>query len=249
FIASTIFSEENDLFHAYIAISPGMHYLDRQILNDAESMIQENASFHNFYYCTYGTVGHLEAYFDPQVNFLDSLFRAHPNETIHWGKKELPGKTHWSVVAISLAEGLVEMNRAYQVDQYLVEEFSRNEGLSLAEQIEAYYTQQSDRLGYTVPLQAPSLRYYGGEMQEVANNNRALELYDLSLSLDQNEVRTYFGKADALIQLERLSEAMIVYEEAIEVLELNESQLDPDRKNRYTASLQESITRLREQMD
>ena len=249
FIANTIFSDNNDMFNAYIAISPGMDYLNRQILNDAATMIKSNAVFNNFYYCTYGTVGSYEPYFEIQVQYLDSLFQAHPNETIHWDKKKIPGTTHWTVVAPSIVEGLIEMSRAYQVDQVLIEEFSKNEGLSLKEQIDTYYKKQEAKLKYVIPPNAPDLRYYGNEMQELKNYTRAIELYDLSLSYNKNELRTYYGKAGALSQLKKYTEAEKVYKEAIKILELNVTQLEKSDLDKKRERIQQLIADLPKSKD
>lgn len=241
FIANTVFSDSHDLFNAYIAISPGMHYLNRQILDDAQSMIKEKVEFNNFYYCTHGTVGSLESYFAPQVNYLDSLFKVHPNNTIHWKTKEITGNTHWSVVAPSIVEGLMEMNRAYQIDQLLIEKFARNKGISLKEQFETYYEQQEQMLNYTIPLKAPDLRYYGNEMMELGRHTQALELYNLSLEVDKNQIRTYFDKAGALIQLKDIVAAKKVYEIAEKILAINKAQLEKEQLDKYKESLQKKI--------
>lgn len=245
FIANTVFSDSHDLFNAYIAISPGMHYLNRQILNDAQSMIKGKAEFNNFYYCTYGTVGSLEPYFAPQVNYLDSLFKAYPNNTIHWNKKEMSGKTHWTVVAPSIVEGLMEMNRAYQIDQFLIEKFAQNDGLTMKEQIDKYYQVQEEKLNFSIPPNAPDLRYYANEMTEVGMYNRALELYDLSLEIDKNQIRTYYGKAGALIELENFVAAKKVYETAVKILDLNNAQLDKEQLDKERERLQQQINNLK----
>lgn len=245
FIANTVFSDNHDLFNAYIAISPGMHYLNRQILDEAQSMIQEKAKFNNFYYCTYGTVGSLEAYFDPQVNYLDSLFTAHPNNTMHWRKKEMTGKTHWGVVAPSIVDGLIEMNRAYQIDQFLIEEFAKKESMTLKEQIDNYSEQQARKLNYSIPPNAADFRYYANEMTEVGMYNRALELFDLSLSIDENQTRTHYGKAGALIALKDYVAANQVYETVAKILELNNAKLGEEQLVKEKDRLQRQIENLK----
>ena len=245
FIANTIFSEDHDLFNAYIAISPGMQYLNRQILNDAKTMIQENKQFNNFYYCSYGSVGSLESEFSIQVNYLDSLFSAHPNESVHWRTQEMPGKTHWSVVAPSIVDGLVKMNRAYQVDQFLIEEFSQNTGESLKKQIDMYYTQQKKKLKYVIPPNAPELRYIGNEMSEVGMNERAVELFDIAIELDSNQLRTYLSKAEVLIQKKDFAAASEVYETARKMLELNKAGAEEKQLLKDKERLQERIENLK----
>lgn len=228
FVANTIFSDKHDMFNAYISISPGMHYLNRQILKEAADIIPTKPAFHNFYFCTYGTVGSLEAYFEPQVKYLDSLFEAHPNPTIHWEMAEMTNKSHWGTVAPSLTEGLLRMNRAYQVDQALIQEFSAHKDKGLKEQVDAYYAQQKEKLGHTVPMNAPNLNYYGNEMLEMGEAERAVELFDLALELNDKETRIYFGKAEALRRTKQIDAAKEVLKEISVLLEKNEAGLSEE---------------------
>ena len=228
FLASTLFSEKRNLFHAYLAISPGMNYIDGQILKDAQKMIQARTAFHKFYFCSHGTVGSVEGYMKPQVEFLDSLFGAHPNPSIEWHKAVFPGKSHWGVVAPSVAEGILAMNRAYQVDQLLIEKFARNEGQAMGEQIKAYTNRQQERLGYTLKLDADRLRGYGDGFSDQENYPRAMELYDLSLELEPNDVSSYLRKASVYRELKKPEKAEATYQKALEILDSNEDQLDEE---------------------
>lgn len=241
FIANTLFSDKKDMFNAYISISPGMHYLNNQILNDVEHMISSNAVFNKFYFCSHGTVGPLEAYFKPQVNYIDSLFAAHPNKTIDWYKAELKDKTHWTVVAPSIVEGVLEMNRSYQVDQVLIDEFASNEDKTIREQVDAYYKMQNEKLGFTIPPMAYQYRFYANDYSELGNYKRAIELYDLSIELNKNDIRSYHGRAWAYRQLQDNSNAIKTYHEALEVLELNEMNIKADELDKKISNIKQQI--------
>ena len=225
FVANTIFGDKKDMFDAYIAISPGMHYLNGQILNDAQEMITNGEEFHKFYYCTYGTVGELEKSFKPKVNFLDSLFRAHPNNTIEWRQKEITGKTHWGVVAPSVADGIIEMNRAYQADQFLIEQFAKVGAISISEMVDLYHSQQKERLGKLFPVPAFKLRYYGNQFQEMGNYENALELYNMAIETDKNETRAYIGMGDTYVTIKEYDKAEKIYNAGLEALESHKSNL------------------------
>lgn len=243
FVANTLFSENKDMFNAYIGISPGMHYINKQILNDAEKMIKNEDPFHKFYFCSYGTVGSLEKYFKPQVDFLDSLLIAHPNPTLIWKKKEFKETSHWTVVAPSLSYGLLEMNRAFTVDQYTIEKFAETQHVPMAEQIDAYFKNQQETLGYTIPLDAGSLRYYGNQQSEFEQYARAIELYDLALELDPDNVRTYMNQAWAYRSLEDKENARTIYQKVLEVLKENkmgwEKEAIDNRKKYVEEQLEE----------
>ena len=241
FVANTIFGENKDLFNAYIAISPGMNYLDNQILDDAAKAISSETEFNKFYFCTYGSVGTLEKNFKPQVDFLDSLFKVHSNQSIVWEKMELLGKTHWTVVAPSVEAGITSMNRAYQVDQHLFEQFAANKDKSIRQQVEEFYATQQEKLKYTYPLRSFKLRYYGNQFTGMGLYPQALELYDLSLEKDKHDVRTYMNKAWAYRKQKDKTNAKKTYEQALQILELNEKGLSPERIEKRKKDIQEEI--------
>ncbi|MEM7659067.1 MAG: alpha/beta hydrolase-fold protein [Bacteroidota bacterium] len=229
FLANTLFGEQKDLFHAYLSISPGMHYLDNQILEDAEDMIQAEASFHKFFYCSHGTVGSLEERFKLQVDHLDSLFTTHPTPTIHWEKRTFEGKTHWTTVAPAITEGILAMNRAYQVDQYLIEAFAKQADQSLAAQMSAYAKQQEVKLGSFMELEPYRLRRYGDDFSEREHHRRALELYEMSLEAAPNDITTYLRKASVYRELSEPEKAEAVYQAALEVLDRNEAEWEEEK--------------------
>jgi len=244
FIANTLFSEERDLFNAYLAISPGMHYLNEQILNDVREFIKKETKFNKFYYCTHGTVGNLERYFKPQVNLIDSLLKVYPNKTLAWSKKEFEGTTHWSVVAPSLVYGLMEMNRAFQVDQYLIEQYAKNNKGSIKEQIEKREEEQKEIFEFTIPMDAPSLRYYGNQQAENEAYAKAIELYDLSIQKDPDNIRTHNSKARAYRELGNKSEAIKAYKKALEVVEVNKLKLSEKKVEDWKKNFQSNLDKL-----
>ena len=241
FLATTLFSDQKDLFHAYIAVSPGMHYLDGQILKDAEQMIVSQAKFNKFFFATHGTVGSLEKYFEPQVNHLDSLFREHPNETLHWNKLKVNDATHWSCVAPSVAQGLMEMSRAYQVDQYLIDLFASSEKKTIKEQVEAYYEEQEAKLGFTFPLPASRYHYYAGQQSEYGNAEQAIELYDLALEAEPNRIRSLWGKSWIYEEKGENEQVKPICDEILKIVELNEIGMTEEDQEKWRERIRKRL--------
>lgn len=219
FTATTLFSDKRDMFHAYISISPGMHYINNQILNDAKSLIQAGTKFNKFYLCTHGTVGELEKYFKPQVEYIDSLLKAHPNESLVWHKKEFTGATHWTQVAPAMTYGIVEMNRAFQADEYLIQNFAEHKDKSIKKQIDDYYEEQQIKLGMTFPIEASSYRYYGNQHSEFEDYESAIELYKLSQEIEPDNYNLQSGMAWAYRQMDRKEDAITCYNKSLDILE------------------------------
>ncbi len=244
FVANTIFSKNKDMFQAYLAISPGMHYVNNQILNDAKRMLTNHTRFNKFYYCSYGTIGSLEKYFKPQVEYIDSLLLKHPNESLVWHKKEFLNTTHWSTVAPSLAYGLLEMNRNYQVDQLLIDRFSESQEKSIATQIEEFYEMQIERLKYTIPLSAATLRYYGSEYKEEERYKKTIELLTLSLDKDPNVVATYWEMAMAYKNLDNVSMTKFNLIKALEIIDSGKTDWNSEKVERWRKIVQDELKKL-----
>lgn len=245
FVAHTLFGEQKDLFNAYIAVSPAMHYLNNQILNDAKERITQQQPFHKFFFGTHGTIGSNERFFGPQVQYLDSLLTQHPNPTLHWHTRQIDDVSHWGVVAPSIDFGLLEMNRAYQVDEFLIEQFAANTQQSLSQQIQAYEAQQTQKLGYFVPLSARSLRRYAGSLGEEEQYNSALELYNLALVKDSHDIRSYFGKAWVLEELGNPNQSIATYEAAKAMLDAKKHALSQEDTEKWLGRIAKELERLK----
>lgn len=244
FVANTLFSEHKDVFDAYIGISPAMHYLDKQILQMAEHEISTGSEFNKFFFCSYGTVGTQEAYFGPQVEYLDSLFYTYPNQTIQWEKKKFNGLSHWGVVAPSLVYGIQSMSRAYKADQYLIEQFAKNNDKNIADQLESYYIDQKDKLGISFKLDFGDLRYYAEQQAEFENYKSASELFKLALIDKQNDARANIGLANALRELKEYDAAVLYYKRVLEVLKENEMNWSESKINAWSSTANEAILEL-----
>ncbi len=244
FVAETLFSDKKDMFNAYIGISPGMHYINRQILNRAEKMIQGGDRFHKFYFCTHGTVGALEKYFKPQVDFLDSLFSAHPNPTIEWSKKEISATSHWGCVAPSLTLGLLKMNRAYQADQYLIDLWAEKKDVNLKQSLENYSANQFRKLNYYLPVDGPNLRYYAEQQAEYDNHGIAIQLHSLALAKGLKDYRSFTNLAWSYRSLKQNEKALEYYKKALEYLETNKAEMSPERHESRVKHVKKKIREL-----
>ncbi len=241
FIANTIFGEQKDLFNAYIAISPSMGYMDNQVLFQAENKIKEKPIMNKFLFASHGTVGSPEINFIPQVNFLDSVISEYQNPTLVWKKKTFDETTHWSVVAPSIAYGMMEMNRAYTVDEYTLEEFMKNEELTLKEQINAKYKSQKTSLGHSFPLTEDKLRRYASMNYGRENYKRSIEFYQLALEISPDNFRNLQGLANAQLAYGLKDDALSNYEKTLQLLKENKMQLSEEQVQRRMEQINKII--------
>ena len=154
FISHTLFSDYRDLFVGYIGISPAMGYIDNQILDDADALFQKGVTFNKFLYCTHGDVGYYEKTFAGHIAYLDSLLEIHPSPSLTFEKGYFPTTDHWSVVAPSWNQGLVQLSRQFRVDQKMLEDFAANESVPIEDQIHSFYKKAKNNLGikYSPPI-------------------------------------------------------------------------------------------------
>ncbi len=233
FISSTLFSDQRDLFDAYIGISPAMHYMDNQIMKETAKVLASKPDFKKFLFCTHGTVGSYEDSFGKQVAALDSMINLTSNESLAWSFTEVNTTTHWTVVIPSWNMALMEMTRQYSVDQYLLQEFATQEGKGLQEQAEAHLAAQEARLGWTHPISAGALNYYANEFEELGMPDRALECYQWALRLDPDNYQITANTAYFQKQQGHKVESLRYFQMALLLLEQQKDSLE---KKRYTNS-------------
>lgn len=109
FVLQTVFSEESDLFDAYIGISPALRKGQNTVLADAEKHLGNGAKFPVFLYASTGSVGSREEIFSPALDKLNGILKAHPQHGINWHRDLFEGLGHFSVVAPSVVEGLTAL--------------------------------------------------------------------------------------------------------------------------------------------
>lgn len=246
FISHTLFSENADLFKAYIGISPAMGYMNYQILKDAETELQEREIFQKFLYCSHGDVGSYEAIFSEHVAHLDSLIQKYPNASLDWQTESFPNTDHWSVVAPSWNNGLLSMSRHFSVDQKILEDFAKNKGQSMKAQIDHFYVEKEAQFGYSIFPDVATINYYGNEFDELEYHDRALEIYQWALSFDPQNVNTSQNIAWVYRQKEEFSAAKSWYQKALEFLQKQEGNYTPLRFARLKEGLEENIQKMEE---
>ncbi|MEL6833018.1 MAG: alpha/beta hydrolase-fold protein [Bacteroidota bacterium] len=244
FISSTLFSDQRDMFDAYIGISPAMHYMDNQIMKETAKVLASKPNFKKFLYCTYGTVGSYEDSFGEQVAALDSMISFAANESLAWRSAQVNTTTHWTVVIPSWNIALMEMTRQYSVDQYLLQEFANKEGQPLRQQAEAHLAAQEARLGWTVPMTARKLNYYANEFEELCMPDRALECYLWALRLEGNSYQINANTAYFYKQQDRKVEALRYFQTALLLLEQQKDSLEERRYTNSKEWIEEEIAEL-----
>ncbi|MEM6771673.1 MAG: alpha/beta hydrolase-fold protein, partial [Bacteroidota bacterium] len=199
FVLATLFSEEQDLFDGYLAISPAIRPGGRRdILGEAAQRLATGKPLNKFLYASAGTVGEREDIFGRIVTKLDSTVNAHPNSGLVWEKTIFDGLDHWSVVAPSVIDGLIKQTRNLRTDEKHLIDFARNKDQTMGVQIEAFYR---ERKASYVFVDVPSAGYISRVADEVewaGGATRAIELYDWALTQYPDDF--YFVKERGMLK-------------------------------------------------
>lgn len=241
YINNALFSGDTDLYDAYIAISPSMGYKDNMVLRQADSVLQHRAIFNKFLYCSTGDVGSREANFGSQVAILDSLIHHHQNPTLVWQTRQFEGTGHWSCVAPSLIDGLLQMSRTYWFDQQRMEAAIAQSDKPLRPQILDFNKKCLDTYGYVYESNANYLRFVADDLYELGHLNHAKELFEWSYELNPNNLRTLIGMGNVYRDLKDHKNVIKIYEEAIVVVENTKDTMSEELYNGYTSWFKETI--------
>ena len=202
FTGHTLFSESRDMFDAYVSISPSMGYNDNMIMQMADSVLQTKPKLGKFYYCSSGDLGSRELLFGSQVAMMDSIIRAHPNETLAWVTAKFEGMDHWSCVIPSFNDGLVSMSRNYFPDQKIMGDISKKEGADFVKEMEAFYDRQQELFGFTFEPSPNYLRFVASDFIDLGYLQNATILFQWVLEKDPDNLKAAIGMANAYLEME-----------------------------------------------
>lgn len=230
FVGSTLFSDDNDLFHGYVGISPSFGDTDNIITKNADSLLQSNKIFKKSLYLSHGDVGRREIEFGGYVKTVDSLIQKYPNNSLDWTPREIKGTDHWSVVIPSLNDGLMTICRNYFADQKIIEDFAKEEG-DLISRIEQFYQEKETAFGFTFRPGAGYLNFIANDFRDLEEHQTALALYLEALKSDENNVRVYLNISDTY---DKLGDYTSAKKFMITTLELLNKQKESVSESYYT---------------
>ena len=225
FLMHTLFGTEKELFNAYIALSPVMHYMENQTMEEIKSSLSKKEPFHKFLFISHGNVGSGEKFYMQQSVWLDSLLQKNAPTSLPFKKEQIDGATHFTSVAPGLVKGLIAMNQNFTVDSETMQSILENDNKSIASQIEKLEKDQREKLHLFFPIKADQYRSFANDMIDEEKYDRAIELYDLCTFHDPLNFQGYMGKAHALKEKGNIEGAKQAYDTALEVVQSGKTWL------------------------
>ena len=237
FIGNTIFSDQRDLFNAYIGISPSFGDTDNVIEKNAKTLLEAKTEFNKFLYFSYGTVGRREAEFGQFVKNIDELITSNPNKSLAWKEDWIQGVDHWQIVGPSFCNGLLWMSRNYFADQYNIELFAKNEDKNLKESIEEFISEKEALFKYSHNASSGYYNFVGNDFRDLDDYDTALQLYELALDSNPQNIRVHTNICDLYDKMGNVSQAKVKFENTLKLLEEQRRELS----NNYYKNVKEWI--------
>ena len=177
FVLQALFDGHEQLFDAYLAISPALGFDNFQTIDVAAERLKSKAAVKKFLYCSSGDAGDNEKFFKLCVDKLDTVINAHPNHMLTYHRRLFMGKDHFTTVAPSLTLGMVLLKNAHMVSLENIYEYATDSSKSISSQMDQFIQEKKTQNQF---LHEPSPRYYSylaGELFEAADYKNALDLF------------------------------------------------------------------------
>ncbi|WP_299335401.1 alpha/beta hydrolase-fold protein [uncultured Psychroserpens sp.] len=225
FVSNTLFSENKDMFDAYIGISPSFGDTDNIIEKNAAKMLKNNTVFRKYLYLSHGDVGRRELEFGGYVNSIDKLIKQYPNESLAWEPRLIERVDHWQIVGPSLCDGLVSMSRNYFADQKIMEDLSKSSSGDLKAQVEAFNKKRKMLFGYVHEPSASYLNFVANDFRDVEDYKTALVGYHMALDKKPNDVKVFVNICDVYDKIGDKTKAKSSFQKALKLMDEQKDEL------------------------
>jgi predicted alpha/beta superfamily hydrolase len=203
FAIYTLFTDPT-MFQAYIAVSPGLDYINRYVL----SLIEKKKEFPDIsaktLFITYGN----ERYYSADLNKFINLLETHAPPTFEWGFKIMPEYNHQTVPLESLYRGLETIYSGFRLPENLAE--------GGVKAIKAHYEKIKKKYLYDLPYSEVTINGLGYQMAEKKNYDKAIEIFTFNVELFPDSANVYDSLGEAYMQSGQLELAKKNFEIAIE---------------------------------
>lgn len=228
FVLYSLFSEEKDMFDAYMAISPGVRPQKEYVMDNIAMRLKKGEQFNKFLYCSSGTVGEREELFGGAVHRLDSMLQLYPDHGLMFRKSKFEGMGHWTCVPPSFNTGMVELTRAYRVDEKMFFDYANNKEMGMMEQIEQFYAGREEKYGFVEIPPGGYLTRIAWELTDKDQTQAALDVYDWGLKQHPEHFTLNKSRARLLAKMGKTEMARTAFKRTLEVLEIQKSKMSEE---------------------
>lgn len=196
------FLKKPELFSAYIAVSPVVHFDNNLLLNIANKQQPGNYK-HNK--CFYYTVGNEPPYFDALEKWQQVLSEV-PSEKFQYKYVKLPDENHATTPYLSLFTGL----KFTFSDWQLPNEYFQRE----LREIDQFYAQLTDKYGYEIKTPEAIINRLGYQYLLSGNISKAITVFSENTKRYPGSANVYDSLGEAYEKDGQLKKAKENYEKA-----------------------------------
>lgn len=222
FVANTLFSDDSDLFEAYLAISPSLSAIDGRILNQADSVLVAEMKTPKVFYCATGDLGIEEAESIEDMAAMSEICLKYSNPALAWLPSRIEKTDHFSCVAPAMVDGLLSICSRYMASERMVNNWVVETGGEILPLLEIYGKYNGHSFGYWY---SPPVSYWGKladsylQLEEFITardlylfglqngDENVVNAFNLALTYealeDRGNARKYFLRADELLEQQK----------------------------------------------
>lgn len=225
FVGTTLFSENKELFNAYIGISPSFGDTDNLVVKNAASMLKNKDEFKKYLYFSHGDVGRRELEFKGYVNSIDSLIKRYPNTSLAWQPRLIERVDHWQIVGPSICDAMISMSRNYFADQKVMEGLAKRSDGDLKSQIKAFNKKQKSTFGYIHEPTSGYLNFVANDFRDMDDYDTAIAIYNMALEKSPDDVKVYVNICDVYDKTGNKKAAKPAFQKTLNLLEAQKEKV------------------------
>lgn len=213
------FASRPDLFNAYIAASPVLHWDKDFVIKRAEELFKQNRDFKKTMFIA---LGDEPDYINGFSTFQDLLKKSKP-KNFEYEFQQYKDENHGSVVLRAYYAGLRKVFNGWTPPQ-----------TGSVTDLENHYRKLSTRFGYQINIPENLLNQIGYQLLGADRLPEAIDVFKRNVELYPNSANVYDSLAEAFEKNGQLKQAKESYEKAYKMAESNgEAQLAQSAKANF----------------
>ena len=221
------FVSRPDLFNAYIAASPVLHWDNKFVIKRAEELFKQNRDLNKTLFIT---VGDEPDYMDGFNSFQDLLKKAKP-KNLEFEFRQFKDENHASIVLPAYYNGLRKVFAGWQPPA----------SGALAD-LESHYKKLSKRFGYEILVPEDLLNRAGYQLLNAEKLTEAIEIFKKNAANYPNSSNVYDSLGEAFEKNGQIKQAAENYEKAFN---LAKAQSDEQRAEIFKTNLDRVLEKLK----
>lgn len=213
------FLERPELFNAYIAISPYLHWDDEMLIKKAENSLLDTYSHNTFFYLTLGD----EPPYYAAVGKFNTLIDTLAPENLDYHYVHMPAENHGSIPHKTIYDGLEKIFAGWGLQRETFEQ-----GLAAMDE---HYRALSERFGYPIRTPEMTINQLGYNYLMNKEISRAIAVFQENVKRYPGSANVYDSLGEAYENNEEFELAKENYAKAVDLADKEHPNLEIFQQN------------------